>query len=268
MSLKKDIQNKLSVIFRNNYKIVGYSFLDIRRIKALKPNQVNSYPLFGKKVYFKDSFELLHSLSEIFIHEIYKIELPTNAYIIDCGANIGISALYFKRRFPDSTVLTFEPDKENFKILSLNTNSFNLNHVVLNNKAVWIENTTLNFSSDNSMSSKIDDDESSTSSKVQAIRLYDLIVRPIDLLKIDIEGAEFKVLMDIKSKLNFIKNMFFEYHGSFSQIHELTKIFNVLTESGFKFYIREATPVYKHPFMRTEKNILYDIQLNIFCFRE
>jgi len=268
MSLQKDIKNKLSVIFKNVYNKVGYSFIDVRKIKALQAKKINSYPLFGKKIFFKDPFELLHSLSEIFIYEIYKIKLPPKPIIIDCGANIGISVLYFKRAFPASTVIAFEPDQENFKILELNVNSFNLSNVELNNKAIWIENTYLNFSNDSSMSSKIESENTTTAEyKVEATRLYDLINQPTDLLKIDIEGAEYKVLIDIESKLHFVKNMFFEYHGSFSQIHELTNIFTVLTNNGFKYYIKEATPVYQHPFMRTEKNVFYDIQLNIFCFK-
>jgi FkbM family methyltransferase len=268
MSLQQDIKNKLSIIFKNVYNKVGYSLLDVRRIKATKANKVNSYYLFGKKIYFKDPFELLHSLSEIFIHEIYKIQLPSKPFIIDCGSNIGISVLYFKRNFPESTVITFEPDKQNFEILNLNVNSFQLKNVELNNTAIWIENTYLNFSNESSMSSKIEsENDSDAALKVKATRLYDIINQKIDLLKIDIEGAEYKVLMDIESKLHYVQNMFFEYHGLFSQISELTHIFTVLTNNGFKYYIKEATSVYNHPFLRTEKDVSYDIQLNIFCFR-
>jgi FkbM family methyltransferase len=268
MSLQKDIKNKLAVIFQNKYKQVGYNFLSVRRIKALKADKINSYALFEKKAFFKSPIEYLHSLSEIFINEIYRIELPSKPLIIDCGANIGISVLYFKRRFPESTVIAFEPDTQNFDILNLNVNSFQLKNVELNNAAIWIENTYLNFSNESSMSSKIENENASvTASKVKATRLYDIINQQVDLLKIDIEGAEYKVLMDIESKLHYVQNMFFEYHGLFSQINELTNIFTVLTNNGFKYYIKEATSVYNHPFLRTEKNMSYDIQLNIFCFR-
>jgi FkbM family methyltransferase len=268
MSLKKDIKSKLSVLLKNVYKEVGYNFFDVRKIKALQSDKVNSYPLFGKSIYFKQPSELLHSLSEIFVHEIYKIKLPSKPLIIDCGANIGISVLYFKRRFPESIVIAFEPDQENFEILNLNVNSFQLKNVELNNAAVWVENTYLNFTNDSSMSSKIEPENAvSSSSLVKATRLYDIIDQTIDLLKIDIEGAEYKVLLDIESKLHYVQNMFFEYHGSFSQVHELTNIFTILVKNGFKYYIKEATPVYDHPFIRTEKSPMYDIQLNIFCFR-
>jgi len=269
MSLQKDIKNKVSIIFRNIYKKVGYNFIHVRRIKTLKADKINSYILFSKEVYFKSPFEFLHNLSEIFIEEIYKIELPADALIFDCGANIGISVLYLKKRFPQSTIVAFEPDKQNFEILNLNVTSFELKNVELNNTAVWVENTLLSFSNDSSMSSKIENENTiSTASLVKAIRLYDLINQQIDFLKIDIEGAEYKVLMDIETKLHYVQNMFFEYHGSFAQIGELTNIFTILNKHGFKYYIKEATPVYKHPFLRIEKDVPYDVQLNIFCFRK
>ena len=268
MSLQQDIKNKLALIFGNTYKKIGYSIIDIRKIKALDSNNLNSYLFYGNKIYFKNPVELLHNLSEIFIHEIYKINLPLKSLIIDCGSNIGVSVLYFKKNFPESTVIAFEPDNHNFEILSLNVASYKLKGVELNNTAVWIEDTYLNFSNDNSMSSKIENDNKSPSnSKVKAIRLYDLITQQVDLLKIDIEGAEYKILVDIESKLHLIRNIFFEYHGNFAQIHELTNIFTILNNNGFKYYIKEATEVYRHPFLRTEKNLAYDIQLNIFCFR-
>jgi FkbM family methyltransferase len=42
------------------------------------------------------------------------------ALIVDCGANIGASALYFAERFPQSRVLAVEPQADNFQLLSRN----------------------------------------------------------------------------------------------------------------------------------------------------
>ena len=103
---------------------------------------------------------------------------------------------------------------------------------------------------------------------VKAIRLKDFLNRQVDFLKIDIEGAENIVLTDIEDNLHYVKNMFLEYHGSFDQNKELLKMINIVSNAGFNFYIKEATSCYDSPFYRKiPSNAAFDIQLNIFCFR-
>ena len=117
------------------------------------------------------------------------------------------------------------------------------------------------------MSSRIGNGGSGTKT-INAIRLKDLLTEKIDFLKIDIEGAEYAVLKDIKDSLFHVTNLFVEYHGSFNQTRELTDMLEWITEQGFNYYIKEAAPVYRTPFFRERKNVYdYDVQLNIFCFR-
>ena len=73
--------------------------------------------------------------------------------------------------------------------------SFGYSHVQLRPEAVWIENTTLNFSNEASMSSKIEETDSSNVKKVKAIRLRDLLDKKVEFLKIDIEGAELECFL-------------------------------------------------------------------------
>ena len=51
--------------------------------------------------------------------------------------------------------------------------------------------------------------------KVSSIRLKDLIEKEkiIDMLKIDIEEAEYNVLLDCKDSLSNVENIFIEYHS-------------------------------------------------------
>ncbi len=223
----------------------------------------------GGVVHYTSPQELLHGLKEIFIEQLYKTKLPPDAYIIDCGANIGLSVIYFKQLVPNAKIIAFEPDGKNAELLKRNADSFNLQNVEIRQEAVWIDNTTLSFKSEGTMSSKIDESIQNGENKVQAIRLKELLNRKIDFLKIDIEGAEYEVLKDIKENLHFVQNMFFEYHGSFQQNNELLEIFDIIHGAGFKFYIKEAANVYNHPFLSSEEHNqhAYDLQLNIFCFR-
>ena len=118
------------------------------------------------------------------------------------------------------------------------------------------------------MSSKIQFENSTSSKEVKALRLKDFLNRPVDFLKIDIEGAEYTVLKDIADDLPMVNNMFLEYHGDFNQNDELLHIIGIIKAAGFNFYIKEAATVYATPFYRKAQRMAsYDVQLNIFCFR-
>jgi len=262
------LQKKINSLFTNPYKEVNLNWLKLKYYKHLPTGNLRKHSLKGKYIYFYSATELLHGFKEIFVEKIYKQTLQEQPYIIDCGANIGLSVIYIKDQYPEANIVAFEPDEKNYELLSKNIASFGYTNVIARKEAVWIENTTLDFSSDASMSSKIESSGSANTNKVKAIRLKEQIDRKVDFLKIDIEGAEYAVLKDIEPTLHWVNNMFIEYHGKFSQNHELVEILSIINKSGFQFYIKEATSVYDHPFIIPKtSNLSFDVQLNIFCTR-
>ena len=267
-NIQKGIKLNLQRLFINPYKSVNVSWLTLKYYKHLPPGEIRAHKLFNKSLYFYSATELLHGLKEIFIEHIYKQELCETPYIIDCGANIGMSVIYMKELYPKSQIIAFEPDEINYSLLEKNVASFDYSDITLFKEAIWKENTTLLFSNESSMGSKIEIGGSYKSKEVKAIRLKDYLIKEVDFLKIDIEGAEYEVLCDIADKLNMVKNMFLEYHGTFSQNSELVEMIQIVKNAGFNFYIKEAAPIYETPFFRVKNpNTCYDVQLNIFCFR-
>lgn len=267
-NISNGIQKKLSGLLVNPFREVNINWITLKYYKHLPPGKIRTHKLFDKLLYFYSAGELLHGLKEIFIDEIYKQELHRQPLIIDCGANIGLSVIYMKRLFPQAEIIAFEPDETNFDLLKKNINSFGYSGVSIHKEAVWNENTTLSFSNEGSMGSKIEQDASAYTKSVTAVRLKDFLNRRVDFLKIDIEGAENAVLIDIADKLHLVNNMFLEYHGTFNQNAELAEMIKIISGAGFFFYIKEAAPIYYTPFNRTPNpNTPYDVQLNIFCFR-
>jgi FkbM family methyltransferase len=266
----KGIMNRVKSIFSNPHSQINLNWFKIKYYKHLPPGKTKTHILFDKKLYFTDSVQLVNGLEEIFVEELYRQQLPGAPYIIDCGANIGLSVIYMKRQYPAATIIAFEPDDTNFSLLSSNIASFGFKDVILRKEAVWIENTTLKFISEGTMTSKLTEGgEPSNVTTVQGTRLKDMLVKEVDFLKIDIEGAEYKVLTDIADQLHLVKNMFLEYHGTFNQNNELAALINIINSSGFKFYIKEAATLFKHPFTGVKRSAIeYDVQLNIFCFRK
>jgi FkbM family methyltransferase len=259
---------RLKRLKANPYAKTGLRWMDIKVIKNLPDNKLNRIKFLGGTVTTYGKREFLHALDEIYVDEIYKLSLPENALIIDCGAHIGLSVIYLKKQTPSARVIAFEPDEKNFKLLQANITSFQFEGVEIKQEAVWIENTVLNFSNSGSMSSKIEE-ASQDGVNVKASRLKDILNTKVDFLKLDIEGAEYIVLKDIEEKLVNVENLFIEYHGTFLQNKELVEVLEMIERTGFKFYIKEAFTAYPHPFIPAEKNdTVYDVQLNIFCFRK
>jgi FkbM family methyltransferase len=266
-NLMKGLGKRASGLFKNPYHDVNIGPLKLKYLKHLPAGQLHTHEMLGGKIHYTNPQELLHGLKELFIDQLYKIDLPSNSFIIDCGANIGLSIIYLKNLNPGATIIAFEPDDNNFRLLQLNVKTFAFDKVDLNKKAVWKENSMINFSNEGSMSSRIDSSQESGNT-VEAVRLKEYLNQKVDFLKIDIEGAEYEVLKDIQPNLHFVQSLFLEYHGMFSQNKELVEILDIITKEGFHFYIKEATSVYDHPFSRSpETKKDYDVQLNIFCIR-
>jgi FkbM family methyltransferase len=267
-NLAKGILLNIKKITNNKYNSLRLGWMKRKYLKHLPPNQMNSSIFINHPTHFQNGPEFLYAIKEIFIEEIYKQELPADCKILDCGAHIGVGVLYYKKICPSANIIAFEPDDQNYALLKKNVDSHQLQNVTCLNEAVWTEDTILQFIENGNMGSKISSSATGNNViNVKASRLKKYLNEPIEFLKIDIEGAEYNVLTDIRDSLGSIKKIFLEYHGTFEQENELLEIFEIIRSAGFKFYIKEAANVSPQPFFKSKIKTEYDVQLNIFCFR-
>ncbi len=160
--------------------------------------------------------------------------------IVDAGSNIGLTSLKFLSFFPNAAIFCLEPDSANFKIL--NENLKNYQNITLLNKALWYKNEMVSLNNNfrdgqewsRSVSSNVDSD-----SKIEGITLNELIqnnnLTSIDLIKIDIEGAEariFKPENDL-SFLDKVKIISIEIHNEFNCREN---IYEILRGNGFRLF--------------------------------
>jgi FkbM family methyltransferase len=197
---------------------------------------------------YKDFFFLFR---DIFVRQEYLFRTQNKPpLILDCGANIGLATIYFKWLYPDSEIHAFEPDLDTFNLLKKNIELNNYQNVYLYNAAVSDFNGTLDFYIDKSrpgslVMSTIYDRLPKDKIEVDSISLSDFINgklngRTVDLLKMDIEGAEHTVLNKIIqcNQLNRFNEVILEYHHNIG--NEDSKLGNLLAEfekSGFKYQI-------------------------------
>ncbi len=210
---------------------------------------------------------------EIFENEIYKFNTHTKTpLIIDCGSNIGLSIIYFKKLYPDATIIGFESDPEIFKILKKNIESNGFTGVSLIEGCVSKEEGVVTFFQEGAdggridISNEIKNDHHVT--KVKAYTLSSFIDKPVDFLKIDIEGTEREVLEEIKDKLWYVKNIFIEYHSFVNKQQNLAVILAILEKAGFRYYMNSIGVSSVHPFIERKEYAGVDLQINIFGYRQ
>jgi FkbM family methyltransferase len=257
---------------RSSYRKIGINFIAEKILKHNDSIELKKIKINDKIIYYNDRLSMINCIDEIFFQNTYNFITETQnskIKIIDCGAYIGLSILYFKELFPNSEIIGFEPDPQNFDTLSKNIESFGYNNIEIYNKAIWINNEDVSFSQTGTMSSSINGlYENVKKINVQSIRLKDLLIDRIDLLKIDIEGVEYDVIKDCSENLKFADKIFIEYHGFFNESFKLIELLEILNKNEFNFYIKEAANIYKTPFNRNKNNQAFDLQLNIFAFKK
>jgi FkbM family methyltransferase len=162
---------------------------------------------------------LFYLLDEIFLQAVYQFESDTEMpAIVDCGANIGISMLYFKYLYPGSTVYCFEPNPSVYRLLEANVKRNGLTGVVLYNVALSDKEGFLDFyvgDEKGSFVSSTDNSRGGTHIEVPSRCMSAVFAdQQFDLIKIDVEGSEWQIVEDLaKSKrLRMTKQYVIEYH--------------------------------------------------------
>jgi FkbM family methyltransferase len=226
--------------------------------------------MLSAPVRFVDGASCHFIYKEVFKEEIYKFHTDSpNPYIIDAGANIGLSVIYFKQLYPQADVVAFEPDQLVFDALSQNVKAFGFQNVKLEKKALWNEDKELEFYHEGADAGRISHvPDKNKVVKIQATRLTPYLHnRRVDMLKMDIEGAETTVLKDCEESLHNVDRIFVEYHSFEGHEQVLPELLQLLKRTGFRLNISSPGLSSKSPFVKINSYGGMDMQLNIYAFR-
>ena len=224
--------------------------------------------LRGKRLEIIDSLSFRYMYDQIWIRDAYRFRTRSRApVVIDAGANIGLATIRVKEQYPEARVLAFEPDPRAFGALRRNVSTFGLKDVELFNMAAWVDSGLVTFRPDGADGGRITSSNSSGDTiEVPCVRLREAIVQRIGLLKLDVEGAETRLLGDIHDRLGLVENLFVEYHSYAGSGQTLHTVLEILSDAGFRVAL-ESTGVTAHPMEQKVSDRRPDLLVNIYAFR-
>lgn len=204
---------------------------------------MNTTTVRGLKVNYINRDEFKGLKDEIFNQKIYNTQLDTETpIIIDAGAHIGLATLFFKNKYPNAKIVSIEPNPISFELLQMNLTENQFEDVEIINKALdskrriqalYIDPTDDRWDSSASfIPGGWKGGYNTRKIEVETITLSSVIAnQEIDLLKLDIEGAEQRVLLETQEHLKRVKNIVIEFHPVKTQ--NIRKIIKLLRAKGF-----------------------------------
>jgi FkbM family methyltransferase len=189
------------------------------------------------------------TFKEIFIKREYDVKLPASLdvkVIIDAGANIGFTSVFFANRYPQARIFSIEPDPENFEVLSSNIAPYK--NVSAIKSALWNKKETIHTVDRGFGKRGIMIDKAEGTHSLEAIAIQDLIhdynLNAIDILKMDIEGSEKEVFSsDYDAWLSRTNCLIIELHDRMKKGCSKT-VFEALSKFDFSLSIQGENLVF------------------------
>lgn len=142
------------------------------------------------------------TFEQVILHREYDLgtftkQLGEIRFIVDAGANIGLTSVFFARMFPEARIVAIEPDEDNFQTLVKNTK--HLPQVTRLKTGLWHRKASLVVKDGGygAYGFTVEEVPLGQPGALDAIALQDIVetygLEVIDVLKIDIEGSEKEV---------------------------------------------------------------------------
>lgn len=194
---------------------------------------------FKNPVYLRNNYSDKAIFYQVFYEGQYQLDaLPKihPHYIVDAGANVGLAALYFSNHFPDAKILALEPEPENFSLLRKNTDQYS--NITPLEKAIWYKDGSVSIINPDAQAASFSVAEGQRDC-IPAISIPTLLEEfnwpGIDILKIDIEGAEREVFSSDTEWLQKVKLIIIELHDGIKPGTTKT-FFNALAPYDYQAY--------------------------------
>lgn len=180
------------------------------------------YSFLGFTVHFDNKWSAINMWFELFGQQVYYFQSKTDApVIVDVGANIGDSVIYFKWLYPNAKIIAYEPNPKAFALLQKNVEANKFYNVHIQQAAVGNSKGSIILEDSDSDVYNTGSVVHTNNKSSQHITVAQLCLKDepllqkeetIEFLKLDIEGAEGKVFSTIETLLSKVHQVTLEYH--------------------------------------------------------
>jgi FkbM family methyltransferase len=173
--------------------------------------------------------------------------------IVDAGANIGLAAIFYANRYPSARIIAIEPERSNYEVLARNAACYP--NIVPIRAALWKENKEINIHNPGKAHTTFQIESQHARSAnarwgaAPGITLDKLMadegIDYIDLLKVDIEGAEKAVFENSAAWTSRVGVIAIELHdwiqpGATQAVRQATRDFEIEWTQGETTYLARA----------------------------
>lgn len=192
--------------------LLGYVSLMCHHGLGVAPN-----PLNGDSLFIRPGTVDQIVYNEVFVANEYDIASGDPQFVVDAGAHIGLSSVFFASKYPKATVVAIEPEPSNFAMLLENTKTYS--NVEPVQAGLWGSKVSLRIVDPAAGSWGFRVSEEPDGEGIPAVVIQDILtefgVSRIDILKMDIEGAELEVLTNAQSWMDAVGTLIIELHDRF-----------------------------------------------------
>jgi FkbM family methyltransferase len=192
------------------------------------------------KVWFRGIYSDYAIFEQIFIEHQYRLPLDINATtIFDLGANVGYASVYFANKFPNAKIFALEPETNNYAIAQKNT--ANYSNITLAQGAVWNKSEDINLVDKGFGEAAYMVEKGSGNNVVRGYTIDEIMnlmnITTIDILKIDIEGAEKEIFeTNFENWITNTKMIIVETHDRYKK-GASKAIFNTIVKYDFSLEV-------------------------------
>ena len=248
------------------------SALTVERMRMYRlldrPRHVaGSVQIAGRQFQYPDAASCFSAWRYIFDDQCYQFECSSEfPVILDLGANIGLASYFFHQRYPKAKIIAIEPDSNLYGLLRSNLGG--IANIEIRRVAILDHDGEADFfgTDDDSGSVFGGQAESRYVEKVPCQKLSTLLAQleKVDLLKMDIEGAETQAIIDAEKQLNRVENLFVEFHSFRNHPQSLSSLLAVLERCGFRYSLQSES-ITRSPFLNRRAETPMDSRVNIYA---
>ena len=207
--------------YYNNYGIRGVLAVCTYRLFG-RPREITVHPPdIQDPLYIRIQTTDESAFEDVLLHGQYAFDLPfCPKTIVDAGANIGMASIYFANTYPEAKIIAIEAEASNFAVLVRNVQPYK--RIVPIHAALWNRDGEICVTEPDPATGSFGKwgfiTNESSGVTVRAITMRTLMkemhLHQLDLLKIDIEGAE-KEVFETRDWIDDIRCFMIEFHDRF-----------------------------------------------------